>query len=132
MENAPWLIGSVMIIGGLLIGMGGTKFYPVVVSTVGALMAWQMLWAFMLLYREPNTVPRRILLDIFMSGTVFGILYKFKKIITYFTGIVGGLFLGMILAISISAIANWNSFYMMAFVMGVSAMISIGASWKAF
>lgn len=66
-----------------------------------------------------------------MSGTVFFILYRFKTINTFFTGIVGGLFLGMIFAISISAISNWNSFYMMSFVMGFAAFISLCASFKA-
>jgi hypothetical protein len=66
-----------------------------------------------------------------MSGTIFFILLKFKKITTLFTGIVGGLFLGMFFSITVSAIANWNSFYMMAFIMGISATISLGASWFA-
>lgn len=66
-----------------------------------------------------------------MSGTIFFILLTFPVVTTIFTGIVGGLFLGMFFSISLSAVASWNSFYMMAFIMGISATVSMGASWKA-
>ena len=137
MDKNPWIAGLTMILFGLFIGVGGIKHYSLVTALIGASFSWGLLWAIMLLYQEPLYEPpkwnwRRVLLDIFMSGLVFFILMRFKTINIFFTGIFGGLFLGMILAISISAIANWNSFYMMSFVMGCSAFISLGASYLAW
>jgi hypothetical protein len=129
--NFPWIIGMLMIFGGYFIGLSGVRFYKYTISTIGGIMFWQFLWAFMLLYKEPQTLFGRLVLGIFMSGTVFSILLTFPAVTTIFTGVVGGLFIGMFFSISLSAIANWNSFYMMAFIMGISATVSMGTSWKA-
>jgi ABC-type Fe3+-siderophore transport system permease subunit len=85
----------------------------------------------MILYREPQTIFGRVLLGFFMAGTVFFILFTMPPVTTYFTGISGGLFLGLFLSISISAMGSWSSFYMMCFVMGVSATIALGFSYLA-
>ena len=77
MENNPWIVGSLMILGGSFIGMGGFKWYSYVFASVGAIISWGVLWAFMLLYQEPDLGWRKFLLDFFMSGTVFVILFRF-------------------------------------------------------
>ena len=131
MENHPWVIGVVMICAGFFIDLRGVFFYKWVISILGSVMFFQFLWAFMLLYKEPETIFGRILLGFCMSGVVFFILFKFQPITTYFTGLIGGLFLGLFFAIVLSVLADWNSFYMMAFVMGISATVSLGFSIKA-
>jgi hypothetical protein len=40
MENFPWIIGVLMVVGGYFIGLSGVRFYKYTISIIGGLMFW--------------------------------------------------------------------------------------------
>ena len=132
MNEQPWILAMIFILGGPIVALKGKPLYSFVVIGIGALFGTIFSIIFLSLFTFMNTTGGMIgcIIVALIVGAIVG--YLVKKTIWLgvgVLGVVGGYFLGTLLYSFALALLGWTSLWAMIL---TSVAFSVGGGYISF
>lgn len=130
--NNPWIMGTIFVIGGFVLGLWGRKFFPYMVAATGAILGFTFLALICSAFGGYSSTVGSIICSIvcLVLAILFGIFLRRRIWLSIgILGVFGGFLGGQVLYALLLAAFGLKSFWAMLF---ISIFCAIGGGFLAY